>query len=41
VRAHLSLANISDTQYEEISGVIMPGRSVIFGVEFLLRAKPH
>ena len=41
VRAHLSLANISDTQYEEISGVIMPGRSVIFGLEFILRAKPH
>jgi iron complex outermembrane receptor protein len=41
VRAHLSLANISDTQYEEISGVIMPGRSAIFGLEFLLRAKSH
>jgi iron complex outermembrane receptor protein len=39
VRAHLSLANISDTQYEEVSGVIMPGRSVVFGLEFLWRAK--
>lgn len=41
VRAHLSLANISDTQYEEIDGVIMPGRSVLFGLEFFLRSKPH
>jgi len=41
VRTHLSLANISDTQYEEIAGVIMPGRSMIFGLEFLLRAKPR
>ena len=39
VRAHLSFANISDTQYQEIDGVIMPGRSVIFGLEFLWRTK--
>jgi iron complex outermembrane receptor protein len=39
VRAHLSFANITDTQYEEIDRVIMPGRSVIFGLEFLLRFK--
>ncbi len=41
VRAHLSLANLSGTQYEEISGVVMPGRSVIFGLEFFLRTKRH
>jgi iron complex outermembrane receptor protein len=34
VAAHLVLSNISDTQYEEIQGVIMPGRSVVFGLEF-------
>ncbi len=33
VAAHLDLANITDTQYEEIPGVIMPGRSVVFGLE--------
>lgn len=36
VAAHLDLANITDTQYEEIQGVIMPGRSVVFGLEFFL-----
>jgi len=41
VRAHLSFANITDTQYEEIDGVIMPGRSVLFGLEFFLRSKPR
>ena len=40
LRTHLSLANISDTQYQEIAGVVMPGRSIIFGLEFLLRANP-
>jgi iron complex outermembrane receptor protein len=39
VSAHLALANISDTQYEEIPGVIMPGRSVIFGLDFYLRGR--
>jgi hypothetical protein len=33
------LSNITDTQYEEIQGVIMPGRSVIFGLDFFLRAR--
>ena len=41
VRAHLSFSNLTDTQYEEISGVIMPGRSVLFGLEFILRSKPR
>ena len=39
VAAHLVLSNITDTQYEEIQGVIMPGRSVIFGLDFFLRAR--
>ena len=34
VGAHLVLSNLTDTQYEEISGVMMPGRSVVFGLEF-------
>ena len=34
VAAHLVFSNISDTQYEEIQGVIMPGRSVVFGLDF-------
>jgi iron complex outermembrane receptor protein len=39
VGAHLDLANITDTQYQEIPGVAMPGRSVIFGLEFILSKK--
>ena len=37
--AHLVLSNITDTEYEEIPGVIMPGRSVVFGLEFFWRAR--
>ena len=39
VAAHLTLSNITDTQYEEIRGVIMPGRSVVFGLDFFWRAR--
>ena len=39
VAAHLALANITNTDYQEIPGVVMPGRSVIFGLEFALRQK--
>jgi len=39
VAAHLVLSNISDTQYEEIPGVITPGRSVVFGLDFYLRGR--
>ena len=33
IAAHLGLSNITDSQYEEIPGVIMPGRSVVFGMD--------
>ncbi len=36
VAAHLSFSNLTDTQYEEIQGVIMPGRSVIFGIDLFV-----
>ncbi|HEY1271936.1 MAG TPA: TonB-dependent receptor, partial [Terriglobales bacterium] len=39
VRTHLSLSNLTGTQYEEVAGVIMPGRSVLFGLEFFLKFK--
>jgi len=39
VAAHLALANISDTQYQEIPGVVMPGRSVVFGLDFFWRSR--
>ena len=39
VAAHLTFSNITDTQYEEIPGVIMPGRSVVFGVDFYWRGR--
>jgi iron complex outermembrane recepter protein len=39
VAAHLVLSNLSDTQYEEIPGVILPGRNVVFGMDFSWRAR--
>ncbi len=39
VAARLAFSNLSGTQYEEVQGVIMPGRSVIFGVDLYLRKK--
>ncbi len=39
--AHLDFSNLTDTQYEEIQGVIMPGRSVIFGMDLFIRGKTH
>lgn len=37
--AHLVLSNLSDTQYQEIPGVIMPGRNVVFGLDFFVRRR--
>ncbi len=39
VHPFLQLANITSTSYQEIQGVVMPGRSVLGGVEFVLRGK--
>ena len=39
VAAHLAFANLTGTQYEEVQGVVMPGRSVIFGMDIFLRKK--
>lgn len=39
VAAHMVLSNITDTQYQEIPGVIMPGRSVVFGLDLFWRAR--
>ena len=39
--AHLGFSNITDTHYEEIPGVIMPGRSVVFGIDVFWRAANH
>jgi iron complex outermembrane receptor protein len=41
VAAHLGFFNLTDTQYEEIQGVAMPGRSVVFGLELFMRGKGH
>jgi hypothetical protein len=37
--AHLSFSNLTNTQYEEIQGVIMPGFSVVFGVDLFVKKK--
>jgi iron complex outermembrane receptor protein len=39
VAAHLALSNITDTQYEEIPGIVMPGRSAIVGLDFFWRTR--
>jgi iron complex outermembrane receptor protein len=36
VRPFLQLSNISSTQYQEVQGVAMPGRSIVGGVELVL-----
>jgi hypothetical protein len=36
IRPYLEFSNLSNTGYEEIPGVAMPGRSVTGGVELIL-----
>ena len=39
VDAHLAFANLTNTGYQEIPGVAMPGRSVVFGMDVFVRGK--
>ena len=39
VHPFIQIANITAASYQEIQGVAMPGRSIVGGVEFLLRGK--
>jgi len=39
IHPFLQLANITNTSYQEIQGVIMPGRTVLGGVEILIRSR--
>ena len=41
VRPYLQLSNLSNTGYEEIPGVAMPGRSIVAGAEIVLLARDH
>lgn len=34
--AHLAFSNVTGTQYQEIEGVTMPGRSVVFGMDLFV-----
>jgi iron complex outermembrane receptor protein len=36
VRPFVQAANITSTQYQEVAGVAMPGRSILGGVEFII-----
>jgi iron complex outermembrane receptor protein len=38
LRPYVQLSNLSNTGYEEIPGVRMPGRSVVGGIELLFRS---
>jgi outer membrane cobalamin receptor len=39
IRPYLQLTNLTDTSYQEIEGVAMPGRAIIGGVELVLFGK--
>ena len=39
VRPFLQLTNITATHYEELPGVVMPGRAVVGGLEWVMRLK--
>jgi outer membrane cobalamin receptor len=39
IRPYLQLTNLSDTSYQEIDGVAMPGRAIIGGVELVFVGK--
>lgn len=39
VRPYVRLANLSNTGYQEIQGVAMPGRSIMVGISLLVRRK--
>ncbi|MBZ5680803.1 MAG: TonB-dependent receptor [Acidobacteriia bacterium] len=41
IRPYLQLANLSNTGYEEVPGVIMPSRSVTGGVELIFARRAH
>jgi outer membrane receptor protein involved in Fe transport len=36
ITARLAFSNLTDTRYEEIQNVLMPGRSVLFGLELVI-----
>ncbi len=36
IRPFLQLGNVTSTQYQEVIGIAMPGRSIVGGVEFVL-----
>jgi iron complex outermembrane receptor protein len=39
VAAHLAFSNLTNTQYQEIEGVAMPGRSVVIGMDLFVTTK--
>ncbi len=39
VSAHLAFSNLTNTAYQEIPGVAMPGRSIVFGMDVFVRGK--
>lgn len=41
VGARLSFSNLTNTSYQEVEGVAMPGRSVVFGLEYVLTSRKN
>jgi len=41
VDVHLAFSNLTNSQYQEVEGVAMPGRSVVFGMDLFTTGKKH
>jgi iron complex outermembrane receptor protein len=39
VDVHLAFSNLTNSQYQEVEGVAMPGRSVVFGMDLFMTGK--
>ena len=39
VDVHLAFTNLTNSQYQEVEGVAMPGRSVVFGMDLFMTGK--
>jgi len=41
IRPYVQMSNLGDATYEEVPGVIMPSRSIVAGIEWVLRSTPR
>ena len=41
LRPYVQITNLGDATYEEVPGVIMPSRSIVAGIEWVLKRTPR